>query len=190
MARSDHVIVESGDIGHVTKLLGELPNKEVLVGIPSTTAGRTDIPISNAVLGYIHEFGEPRHNIPPRPFLIPGVVSVQAQTIEGLRRAGEFALNGKETECMRQLHAVGMRASMAVKRKITTGPFVPLRPATVAARLRKTKRGRNILGMLRQKGADLAKWGAANLKPLIDTGQMRNAVTYIVRDGGKVVAKP
>lgn len=187
MARSDFVNVEGPDIDKVIAGMIELPEMEVLVGIPSTNAGRQNTPISNAVLGYVHEFGEPKHNIPPRPFLIPGVTNVLDQTAEGLRRAAEYYLNGKPDDAFKQLHAVGMRAANSVKRKITTGPFVPLKPATVAARLRKTKRGRLILSNLRSKGTDLGKWGQANLKPLIDTGQMRQAVTYIVRNKGKVM---
>lgn len=190
MARSDYVLVTGMDLDKVIQGLTELPEMEVLVGIPSTTAGRKSGPISNAVLGYVHEFGEPRHNIPPRPFLIPGVVNVMDRTAEGLRRAGEYALNGKPLDAFKQLHAVGLRAANSVKRKITTGPFIPLKPATVANRLRKTKRGRLILSNLRAKGTDLGTWGQINLKPLIDTGQMRQAVTYVVRNKGKEVAKP
>jgi len=188
MARTDHIQVLNDNAEEVCEAMKRLPGYRILVGIPSTAAGRKEPGApSNAVIGYVHEFGEPRRNIPARAFLVPGIVNVTDKIAYGLRRAGELALNNDCAGIIKQLHATGMVAVSSVKRKLTTGPFVPLAPATVAARLRKTKRGRLILGNLRSKGTDLGKWGADNLKPLLDTRQMSNAVTYIVQLKGKAV---
>jgi hypothetical protein len=96
---------------------------------------------------------------------------------------------------MRTLNAVGMTARNSVVRAITDPepPFVPLKPATVRARLRKTAAGRRKLKRLGQIKA-AAEWNATkanealsmwaeagNIKPLIDTGQLRAAVTYVIR---------
>src|SRR5882724_12416208 len=56
-----------------------LANTRVMVGIPSDKAARKG-KINNAQLGYIHEFGAPEVNIPPRPFLVPGVQGAQDST--------------------------------------------------------------------------------------------------------------
>jgi hypothetical protein len=48
-----------------------------------------------------------------------------------------------------------LRAQAAVKNKVVTGPFEPNKPATIA-----------------RKGSD---------RPLIDTAQLLNSITYVVR---------
>lgn len=147
----------------VLRAIAELTGSRVMVGIPSERAGRQDTgdqTINNAALGYIHENGAPEVNIPARPFLIPGVASVQEKTVETLRRSGTAALGGDARAANAGLHAAGLRASSAVKAKITAGPFAPLAESTLAAR-----RAR----------------GVKRTKPLIDTGQMRSAVTYVIR---------
>lgn len=189
MAAKDHVTVVKDNVDAAMKAIEMLTKKSVLVGIPSTTAGRKDAgPITNAVLGYVHEFGEPKHNVPARPFLIPGVKSVEKQTAAGMQRAGAFAIEGKTDDMLKQLNAVGLRAVSAVKKQITSNIPPPLQPATVAARLRRTQGGRKRLTGLRSQGTNLGKWGATNLTTLVDTGQLRNSITYVIRDMTK--AKP
>ena len=117
-----------------------LGTKRVMVGIPSTKAGRSAAgdPINNAALGYIHENGAPEVGIPARPFLVPGVASVQPKIEEGLKAAGDAAFGGKEESVDRALTRVGLIGQAAVRKKITDGPFVPLKPATISARKRRS----------------------------------------------------
>lgn len=68
---------------------------QVLVGIPDSNATRTGGPISNATLGYIHEFGAPEASGPPRPFLIPGVEASLGDVEPYLGDAAEAALEGR-----------------------------------------------------------------------------------------------
>lgn len=161
--------------------LRSLQNKRVLVGIPKTNADRDGSAIDNAVLGYIHETGDPNHGLPARPFLAPGVKTVQTATISGLRNAAKRASDGDAIGADQQLNAIGMRAASAVQSYLSSGLSPPLAEATVRARLRRTQRGQRTLRTLRNQGADLAQWGAANFKPLIDTGQLRRAITYVIR---------
>lgn len=149
-----------------------LAGTRVMVGIPSDQAGRKDgEPINNAALGYIHENGAPEVGIPARPFLVPGVAAIQGEIEDGMRKAGDAALSGRPELVMRYLHAVGLKAQAAVRRKITTGPFVPLKPETIARR-----RKRSPGSKYRRKATT-----AADVKPLIDTGQLRNAINYVIR---------
>lgn len=154
------VKVTKDRVGDILKAVRALTEKEVLIGVPSTTAGRDDTPINNAEIGYLMEFGSPAQNIPPRPFLVPGVEAAQAKVIPHLKQAGVSALEGKAGSVDQGFEAAGMIAASAVKQKITEGPFTPLAPRTIAAR-----RAR----------------GKTSEKPLIDTGQLRRAVTYVVR---------
>lgn len=145
------------------RLLGalqSLPSQDVLVGIPESKGRRQDEPISNALIGYLMETGMPASNVPARPFLKPGVKTAEARILRYLKQGAEYALKGDEAGVSRAMNAAGLTAVSAVKRKITTGPFEPLAPGTVRGRLRR---------------------GRTGTKPLIDTGQLRQSVTYVVR---------
>lgn len=143
------------------KTLKALTDNVILVGIPAG-AGREDGP-SNATLGYIHEFGSPARNIPARPFLIPAVNSVQDKAVGLLQQAAACQMDNKPGAAMQALKAAGQLAVNAVKTKIVSGPFAPLKPATIAARRRR---------------------GNLGTKPLIDTTQMLQSVTYVIRKRG------
>jgi hypothetical protein len=99
----------------------------------------------------------------------------------------------------RILEEVGMAARNSVVREIRdpAPPFAPLQPATIRARLRRTAAGRRKLRAITAGGKQLgmkmpqiltsyaqSTWDAvsgANMKPLIDTGQLRAAISYVVR---------
>ena len=163
------------------KTIKKLAAMQVLVGIPQANAARTDGGPTNALLGYVHENGEPSLNIPARPFLKPGIQDQQAPIQNYMRQAAKAAIEGDEIRMMHALRAAGESGVRGATNKITVGPFVPLSPRTIAARLRKTQAGRTRLRRMRQAGQDVAAWGAANLKPLMDTGQLRRAITYVLR---------
>ena len=135
-------------VGSITKLVG----KQVLVGIPEVNGSRQDpeesAPVTNAALGYIHEFGSPRANIPARPFLIPGVRKSTARVMPHLRGACAAALDGKPDVADKELVAAGLIAESSAKREISTGDFIPLKPETVAWRFlqRNTKTRRPKIG--------------------------------------------
>lgn len=142
-----------------------LQSSQVMVGIPAEEDEREDTteygePITNAALGYINENGQPDLNIPARPFLKPGVKKVQDKIAE------EFKFSIKE--CFNNPLAIekhnnraGIIASSSVKATLTQGEgFQPLADSTVRARERRGKK---------------------SIKPLIDTGQMRNSITYVIR---------
>jgi hypothetical protein len=141
------------------KAVRDLTKQEVLVGIPAENAGRDDdAPINNAELGYIHEFGAPAANIPPRPFLVPGITGAESRFTPHMEAAAGAAIDGNEGRVSQGLNRAGIVAASAVKTKIDEGPFAPLSEVTIE-----------------RKGSD---------KPLLDTGQMRNAVTHVVRKKG------
>lgn len=141
-----------------------LAKRDVLVGIPGDGTDRRDTgaAMDNATLGYIHEFGAPGANIPARPFLIPGVASVKRKTSDRMGRGMNAALIGDFAECDRQMHAAGLIAQNAVKGLINSGIAPALSPRTLSAR-----RARGRTGEV----------------SLIDTGQLRNSITYVVIGG-------
>lgn len=142
-----------------------LTERQVLVGVPDVKADREDKGINNAALAYIHDQGSPAQNIPARPFLGPGIKDAKLEIQRRLEQVAKIALRGAiRQDIERGLSAVGMTAQSAVRNRITKGPFAVLKPATLAARRRRGRRG---------------------TKPLIDTGQLRNSITYVVRKAAK-----
>jgi len=114
-----------------------------------------------AAAGYcFHNFGMPSKNIPQRQFLEPGIKNADDAISVRMAKAGQGALDGKEEEVLNNMNAVGVIAASSVKSKITAGPFVPLGESTLAARRRR---------------------GRTGTKPLIDTGQLRNSISYVIR---------
>lgn len=144
--------------------LKAIGKKEVLVGIPEEDSEREDVPFGNAGIGYVNEYGSPAKNIPPRPHLIPGVKSVEDQTLPELKKAAQSALEGNSAGAEQALNRAGTLAANGVKRYMTITGFTPLAEDTLYARKHRKVAPRT------------------GEKPLIDTGQYRRAITHVVRD--------
>ncbi len=121
--------------------LRSLTKKDVLVGIPEEDSEREDVPFGNAGIGYVNEYGSPAQNIPPRPHLIPGVKSVEEQTVPQLKAAAQAALDGNAAGAERALNRAGTLAANGVRRYMTITGFTPLADSTVEARARRAQGG-------------------------------------------------
>ncbi|EKN3393350.1 hypothetical protein FG426_004104 [Yersinia enterocolitica] len=169
-------------------------NKDVLVGIPESTSNREPedgekVTIGNAQIGYINEYGSPAQNIPARPHLQPGVQSVQDKTIAKLKQAAQAVFDGNSAAAEKALNQAGLIASDAVRRYMTIANLIPLADSTLAARARRGRKGairelarREGEGSLMEKNEQGQLISNTNARPLIDQGQYRRAITYIVRD--------
>lgn len=122
------------------------------------------------MLAYIHDNGSPVKNIPRREFLRPGIQAGKAKIILRLGQGARLAVNGDIASIEKALTAAGLEAQKSVRAKITTGPFVKLKDATIAARRRKHK-GRKSTNV--------------SVTPLVDTGQLRNSINFVVVDKKK-----
>ena len=165
------------------KALSNLPRTDVLVGVPESKAERkpdeddTSEPINNAALAYIHNFGAPEASIPARPFMYPGIRAAKAKIINYLGQAGAAGLDGDLPRQLKALNAAGMTATSSIKNKINTGPFEPLAIGTIRARAAKGRKGAQAYVEAVKAGEEPP---ADAVKPLVDTGQLRNSITYIV----------
>lgn len=141
-------------------------NDEVLVGIPSENTDRTaeevaEQPMTNAGLLAINEFGSPINNIPPRPVMAIGIANAQDQIAEEYKKAIKSAFSKGVSALSQYYNRIGIIASTSVKKAINAQEGIePPSEATLAAR----------------KSA-----GFKGIKSLIVTGQMRNAITYVVK---------
>lgn len=153
--------VTKDSVAKVLASVRTIAGSQVLVGVPASDAMRSDSPVDNATLGYIHEFGAPGANIPARPFLVPGVSDAMPHVIPRLRAAAKLATEGNAAAVGSGMHEAGLVAVNAVRSKITAGQFAPLAESTIAARRRRGRTG--------------------EMKPLIDTGKLLAAITYVIR---------
>lgn len=163
-------------------LVSALADKEVLVGFPEDTTERKGNEPTNASIAYIHDNGAPEANIPQRQFMIPGISACEDRVAKALI-SGAKALARKESPD-KFLHRAGLIASTSIKRTINAGIPPPLSEATLRKRANRGGKGYGS-----RKGAKLelelrdAGWAPSVdfAKPLVDTGQLRNAVTYVIR---------
>lgn len=151
-------------VNDTIKAILKLAKKDVLVGVPESAGEHEDAEISNAALAYIHNYGAPAANIPARPFMEPGIETAKPKIVGQMKKAGQAATDRNVEAVEKSLHACGLIAQNSVRAAITDGDFAPLKPATVKARERA---------------------GHSGDKPLIVTGQLRNAITYVVTDKSK-----
>lgn len=126
------------------------------VGRPSATFVEVGI-LKGEIATYaiVHEFGSPRQNIAQRSFMRASFDANRTDYEKAMQRGYERILSGDMHGFKAVLTELGRRAQTDVKRKIRSGPFAPLAPATIA-----------------RKGSS---------RPLIDTGTMRNAVVFQLR---------
>lgn len=173
----------------ILKSLAVLENTDVLVGIPMAKSARPG-QLNNAELGfilsngvrlkaarneikrlmgqgqtyttateaYIHATGDMRWKIPPRPFLKPAIEANIGKIEKYHAAAFKAAMRGDTEETIEILQELGMQAQNWVKGWFTNpkNGWAPNAPYTIA-----------------QKGSD---------KPNIDTGQLRNSITWVLRD--------
>jgi len=173
-------------VGKFQDSIRDLASKRVMVGIPSDKAdrepdpGETSAPLNNAEIGYIMEHGAPEANIPARPFLLPGIQSAETTIVGRLKDAGKAALDGNASLADRNLNAAGLSGQSAVQAKIDDGLSPALSEATLRNRVRSGKAVKGAQAELDSRAAGNSP-GTEFAKPLLWTGQLRNAVTYVIR---------
>lgn len=143
------------------KVIEMAAGSHVKVGVLADKGGdqTTDGGITLVELAAIHEYGSPAANIPERSFIRRTFDAEKARELAAMQGKLVGAIVEGKMSVPRALELLGQWAAAAVKKTITSGPHIPppLKPATVAA-----------------KGSD---------RPLVDTGQLVNSITYKVEVG-------
>lgn len=138
-----------------------MKENSVYVGIPQEETTRDEDGITNAELLFIHTNGSPKNNIPARPVIEPAIKNDKKQLTSMMKKASRLVFEGNKQEAIRQLKLVGMRGQN-ISRAWFVNPENGWPP--------------NSPGVYRMK---LAK-GSTDPKPLIDTGELRKSITYVV----------
>lgn len=183
--------------GDLKKILDELAKKQVYVGIPEgsdndRTAGNTEsasdisnaellyihthgirkkemrdemnpkvesgeMPYSKAYEMYIHSHGSPLWQSPPRPVIEPAIEHSKDAIAKQLQKVATTALDGQNPDA--ELQKAGMLGQNIARDWFTNSAnnWAPNSPITI-----------------KRKGSD---------KPLINTGELRKSITYVVTDG-------
>ena len=146
----------------ISDRIQQLAKARVLVGVPQTEASRGSEEVNNAELLFIHTEGSPMRGIPARPVLQPAIGDKQNNAIitQQMQKAAEGALAGDTAAFEQGLALAGTAAANAAKDWFTNpeNHWQENSPATIA-----------------RKGSD---------RPLIDTGQLRRSITYVVDKDG------
>lgn len=159
----------------------DMTTQEVLVGFPEDTTERKndELPtaVTNATLAYIHDNGAPEQNIPARPFMIPGINDAKARVADKMGQMARAVVAGRDV-VERGFIQVGTLVQTAIRKKINEGVPPPLADATLRARAARGRKGAQAELDARAQGLPA---GTALAKPLVDTGQLRNAVNWVIR---------
>ena len=140
--------------------LKTIAQKRVLVGVPEDHGQRQSGEATNAQLVYLHTHGSPLQGIPARPIIEPALAAADNKQLitKQLGEAARAALDHQPNVTSQHLNQAGLLGANAAKRWFTDdrNGWAPNSPATAA-----------------RKGSD---------RPLIDTGQMRRAITFLVEN--------
>ena len=145
----------NSEIKKALKAMRKLQKWDVLVGIPQDKNADHG-GITNAELLYIHTYGSPARGIPARPVIQAAIDDpANRKRLQNMfENAFRMAAGGDLEGALVQYEKIGTVGANLVKRQFGVIP-PPLKPATIA-----------------RKGSSAT---------LIDTGQLRNAITYVVR---------
>lgn len=143
---------DAGALARIVENVRSMGLSKLKVGLPD--GGRhSDTDLSMHELGMVHEYGSPTRNIPARPFIGPPIAD-NVDKYKKIMRKQASRLLFRRTSLNNALSIVGEVAKSDIQKYMLSASFTPLSAATIE-----------------QKGSS---------KPLIDTGQMRNAITYEV----------
>lgn len=158
---------------------------EVYVGIPQAEDSARG-KVSNAELLFIHTNGSPLKHIPARPVIEPAIEDDKEIISEFLGDALKAALDGNKTLANRFLKKAGLEGQAASQAWFTNpkNGWAPNAPYTVLQKIKKTKGKlyRRIEQYVNDGGSLTDISGLDGLTtPLIDTGQLRKAITFVIR---------
>jgi hypothetical protein len=186
MATSKPHLVVKDNSKKIFETLQNLTKKQVFAGITQATSQDRDVvlrqqmsalkpgtkrskratnrfmrnEVTNAELMYVHSKGSALQGIPARPVLEPAIEAPDNRTAisNELQAAAKAALDGNQQQAETKLRRAGIAAQRAAQKWFTDprNGWAPNKPSTIKA-----------------KGSS---------RPLIDSGALRKAITYVVKD--------
>lgn len=150
--------------------INQMMTRAVYVGIPANSERPKEegkksskAEATNAEIGMIQEYGDPKKNIPPRPFLNPAA-RMEEQEVAKIIRETSVRTIGVGGDVDTALTFIGIKVAERAKMNI--------------------KESVNMQGLSEKTLKHREKIGHGT-KPLIDFGHMINSIHYEVGDNGK-----
>lgn len=155
-----NVLVEIKELDHNLKPIEDaikaIKELDVLVGVPQEKSSR-DGTVSNAELAFIHSKGSPLRGIPARPIIEPAIEDSKEQIAELIKKSAQKALDGDKEGAIESLEKAGMQGQNIVRAWFTNP---------------RNNWPENSERTIKLKGSS---------RPLIDSGELRKSITYVVR---------
>lgn len=154
--------------GKLIKGINYTKDNYLLIGIPQKKTTRENEAITNAELLFIHTNGSPINNVPARPVIEPALEDDMERLTSMLKDFANEAIEGNFEEAQKQLERTGMRAQNVCRNWFTNADNNWPENAP-SVRERKIKKG------------------STEPRPLIDTGELRKSIIYVVvKDGERI----
>ena len=143
---------------------------------------------SEAYSLYVQAHGSPMFSIPARPIIEPAIEAMgnKEPIAAELGEAIKAALDGSKPQCVAHMKRAGMIGQNAVRAWFTDprNGWPQNSPATIAEKIGKLKGAKfKAAKSVLDSGENLASINT----PLVDTGQMRKAITYVVGQKGQEI---
>lgn len=162
--------------------LKKIAQTGIYVGIPQEYSERKEKGMNNASLLYIHTHGSPVAGIPPRPLIEPAIEdTINSQKIaDDLGEISRAIIDGDYVRAEKLMSVTGQDAVNMIDDwfEDPKNGWPPDAPATVKAKMRKTGKS---LSKRKKMYADYEA-GLGGNQVLVDTGQLRRSITYVVGD--------
>lgn len=204
---------EKDSVVSLNKALNKISNMDVLVGVPEENSERESGEVSNAQLVMMHTHGvqkkeaakqddgkygvplsvyitskgSPLWRLPPRPIIEPAIEAAgnKERIEEGLANAAAMMLEEDldTDDVINALETVGIDAVGMIKDwfEDPRNNWPPASDRTVMAGIKKRYKSKK----KRKESMEKYKSGEAGIKQLlVDTGQMRSAMNYVVEFEG------
>lgn len=143
----------------------ETRGTQVRIGVFGSEVHRGDEDLTIVELAAIHEFGSPAAGIPERSFIRSTIRDKESEIAKLLKQAAKGVVSGK-VSLVRALNLIGQWAVKEIKSKIVAGAGIP--PPLAQATIKRKRSSR----------------------PLVDTGQLKNAITHVVIEDGRESESP
>jgi hypothetical protein len=171
-----------GGLLDLAKATNYLRDRQVVVGYAEGSGNHGEI--NNAQLAFIHSNGSPKKGIPARPIIEPALEQPDARERipELLREAVAASLDGNISGINAALERAGIYGANTVKEWFNgNNGWPPLKDPYRTIGVEIDKYGE------RKTGKDgtpkyIHKNKSGGGKPLLDTGQLRQSVTYAVKE--------
>ena len=158
-----------------------LQSMQVYVGVPEADNTRKSGEVGNAELLFIHTNGSPIRHIPARPVLEPAIKARgNIEPIQDeLKSAATAALSGDKKGAIRYFNRAGL-IGQNVCRAWFTDPRNGWAPNSTITVMRKMSKLKGAKYTAAKAAVDSGESLEGINTPLIDTAQLRKAITYVV----------